>query len=221
MLLFVNSCCLLCFCVSSWCFCNVTCSYCSPDAEGIIYAIQGEKKSSYFCKQPSAEATLPVIIDFSSLKWQRYPSLCRRCCSASLTSWLHLNVTGRISLTKTSEVGQRNSEFEKNETLAADLRASTGSLHIIKARGCFQWLRLCPSPHRLHQAPTRWFISAVVLNVFSRLERWELMRFTHVCQEIHFGGKRTCNSSKGKERLSLPSYVSSHTAPPIHGRTAG
>lgn len=36
---------------------------------------------------------------------------------------------------------------------AADLHASTGSLHIIKARGCLQWLHLCPSPHRLDQAP--------------------------------------------------------------------
>lgn len=34
----------------------------------------------------------------------------------------------------------------------ADLHASTCSLHIIKARGCVQWLHLCPSPHRLHWA---------------------------------------------------------------------
>lgn len=112
----------------------------------------------------------------------------------------------RMITAKTS--GVRGEELrlqkkKKSETPAADLHASTGSLHIIKARGCFQWLRLLPSPHRLHRAPTRWFISAVVLNVFPRLERWELMRFTHVCQETLFFWRRgSCNSSEKSDSRS-------------------
>lgn len=109
-------------------------------------------------------------------------------------------------------------KLQKDETPAADLHASTGSLHIIKARGCFQWLRLCPSPHRLHQAPTRWFISAVVLNVFPRPERWELMRFTHVCREIHFWGKE--HAIRLREKSTSRSRLMSQTTQ-RHRSTAG
>ena len=64
-------------------------------------------------------------------------------------------------------------EAAENEMPAADLHASTGSPHIIKPRGRLQWLHLCPGPHRLHQGPTRWFISAVSLTgFFPPRERW-------------------------------------------------
>lgn len=41
----------------------------------------------------------------------------------------------------------------------------------LKPEAASQWLHLCPSPHRLHRGPTRWFISAVFANGFSRQER--------------------------------------------------
>lgn len=78
--------------------------------------------------------------------------------SASLTSGLHSNATRVIPDNSDKDLGGLGEERklqkkQKNAWPAADLHASTGSLHIIKARGCFQWLRLRPSPHRLHQAP--------------------------------------------------------------------
>lgn len=55
----------------------------------------------------------------------------------------------------------------KNAMPAADLHASTGSLHIIKARGCMQWLHLRPSPHRRHRgAPHTDLSLAVFVSAF-------------------------------------------------------
>ena len=128
-------------------------------------------------------------------------------------------VGSRIALTKASEVGQRNWGCEKNETPAADLRASAGSLHIIKARGCFQWLHLRPSPHRLHQTPHADLSSLPFWMSFPARRDgswWDLPMYV---RKFILGGG-TCNSFAAKERLSLPFHVSNHTAPPIHGRTA-
>lgn len=92
---------------------------------------------------------------FFSPEVEGYPSWCRGCCSASLTSRLHSNVTGGLPNNSDEDLWgwAKELRLRKNETPVADLRASSGSLHIIKARGWFQWLRLHPSPHWLHQAP--------------------------------------------------------------------
>lgn len=159
--------------------------------------------------------TSPGYHRFFSREVEGHPSSCRGCCSASLTSRLHSNVTGGPPSNSDEDLWgwAKELRLRKNETPVADLRASSGSLHIVKARGCFQWLHLHPSPHRLHQAPTCWFISAVVLNVFPHPERRELIRFTHVCQEIHFGGKKNMQFIWGKRAPLAPvSCLKPHSA---------
>lgn len=95
----------------------------------------------------------------------------------------------------------------------ADLHAFIVSLHyIIKARGCLQKLHLCPSPHRLHQAPHADLSQLSFWTSFLPRERWKLMRFTHLWDEIHFG-KSTCNSSDREQLFLLPSPFSSALFP--------
>ena len=110
-------------------------------------------------------------------------------------------------------------EAAENEMPAADLHASTGSLHIIKPRGRSQWLHLCPSPHRLHQGPTRWFISAVSPTGFSHPERDGGADEIYACiwDEIHFG-KSTCFLWQ-KEPFAPVSVVSSTRFPATHTST--
>lgn len=116
----------------------------------------------------------------------------------------------------------------KNAMPAADLHASTGSLHIIKARGCLQWLHLRPSPHRRHRGgPTHWFIFSCLCECLLPLPReragrergseggWgrdgSETRFTHVWDEIHFWGEKAWNSSDREEPTFL---LASRIAPP-------
>lgn len=129
--------------------------------EALFIQFRGKKQkqqkrttSLQFRKLASTGTTLSEILEFSALKWQ--PNLSSwGCSSASLTSQWHSNVTAGLPNNSDEDLRGWAEELRlrKNETPAADLRASAGSLHIIKARGCFQWLRLRPSPHRLHQAP--------------------------------------------------------------------
>lgn len=125
----------------------------------------------------------------------------------------------RITLTKTSEVGQRNWGYEKMRrqlqiyappldhcTSLKPEAASSGSVSVPAHTGCTR-------------PPTRWFISAVVLNVFPRPARWELMRFTHVCQEIHFLGEKE-HAIHLREKNASHSRLMSQTTQ-RHRSTAG
>lgn len=151
------------------------------------------------------------------LKWQPYLSLWGWS-SASLTSQLHSNVTGRLPNNSDEDLRgwAEESRLRKNETPAADLRASAGSLHIIKARGCFQWLRLCPSPHRLHQAPH----TLIYLRCHSEclpppgeMGADEIYACMSGNSFFWGGKKRTCNSSEGKRApLTAVSCLKPHSA---------
>lgn len=71
---------------------------------------------------------------------------------------------------------------------AADLHASTGSLHIIKARGRLQWLHLCPSPHRLHRAPHADLFQLSLQTAFpAKREMGTDEIYACIWDEIHFG----------------------------------
>lgn len=137
--------------------------------------------------------------------------------SASLTSGLHSNATRVIPDNSDKDLGCWGEErrLQKKKKRRRQLQIYTSPLDhctSLKPEAASSGSVSVPAHTGCTRPPTRWFISAVVLNVFPRPERWELMRFTHVCREIHFWGKRTCNSSEGKERRSPTSLVSNHTA---------
>lgn len=121
---------------------------------------------------------------------QQFLSVCEICYCILLTyfnnccTWTWQRFT-KVTLRQRYLKTQEGTKASENEMPAADLHASTGSVHIIKARGRSQWFHLCPSPHRMHQGPTHWFVSAVILNSFSHQlrdgGRWDLhmyMRLT-------------------------------------------
>lgn len=96
---------------------------------------------------------------------------------------------------------------------AADLHASTGSVHIIKARGRSQWLHLCPSPHRLHRAPHADLSQLSFRTAFpAKREMGADEIYACIWDEIHFG-KSTCLLwQRGKKTFLLPSPFS----PPLY-----
>lgn len=104
----------------------------------------------------------------------------------------------RITLMKTSEVGQRNWGYEKMRHQLQIYAPPLDHCTSLKPEGGSSGSVSIPAHTGRTRPPTCWFISAVFLNVFPHPERWKLIRFTHVCQEIHFGGKRNIQFIWGK-----------------------
>lgn len=128
--------------------------------------------------------------------------------------------SSRITLTKTSKVGERNWGYEKIRhqlqiytppldhcTSLKPEAASSGSVSVPAHTGCTRAHTLIYLCCRFECLPPPREMGAN--EIYARMSG-----------NSFFWGKRTCNSSEGKERLSLPSYVSNHTEPPIHSRTA-
>lgn len=92
---------------------------------------------------------------------------------------------------------------------AADLHASTGSLHIIKARGRFAVASSLSQPTQATSGPhTLIYLSCLCERLFPPRERWGLTRFTHVYEMKFILGKAHWLPLTEKKPFLLPSPFS-------------
>lgn len=168
-----------------------------PTQEALFMQFRNIKtttKTLSFHNPASAGATLREITDFIE-SHNGFLPLYRSHRSASLTSGLHSIATRVIPDNSDKDLGGWGEEWrqQKKKKRRRQLQIYTPPLDhctSLKPEAASSGSVSVPAHTGCTRPPTRWFISAVVLNVFPRPERWELMRFTHVCREIHFWGEK-------------------------------